>query len=88
MSDKKYLSVGSIVEFDDGKAFISIDNLTLRGFMDYVSEHGAKFLKGLTEDEIKEGQKSGDIPRIRIYMFEPNDKAPDFIKKNLALKVR
>ena len=90
--DRKYLSVGSIISMTSKKGedykMITLDNLALSDFVELLQEHGKRYLAGKTEDEIKAGQKEGTIPRIQVSMFEPGEKAPDLIFKNLAIKVR
>lgn len=87
MTERKYLTMGSIVEFS-GEKSITLDNTALREFVEFLMEHGEKYLQGLSNEEIRAGEKAKDIPRLRIYMFDPNEKAPEFVVKNLAVKVR
>ena len=88
---KKYLAIGSLVENEDrnGNAYeqISLDNTNLKEFVEYLTGFGKKYLAGKTDDEIKAAMKSKDIPRIYLSFYDPSDKAPDFIKKNVVLKL-
>ena len=84
---KKYLNIGSVLQFDEGSPFISLDNSMLKEFVEYLKEFGEKNLKGLTVDEIREKTKSKEIPRITINYYNPGEKAPSIIKKNLAIKL-
>ena len=88
---KKYLSVGSVLQFankdGDSKAFISLDNGSLKEFVDYLTQFGTKHLKGLSLEEIREKTKEGKIPRISLNYFDPSEKSPSFVKKNIALKL-
>jgi hypothetical protein len=85
---KRYLNLGSVLQFSsDGKEdtpFISLDNSVLKEFVEYLQEFGAKHLKGLTVEEIRANKK---LPRVRINYYNPNEKAPAFVKKNLAIKL-
>jgi hypothetical protein len=90
--EKKYLTIGSVTEFD-GKEQIQLDNGSLKEFLDYLRDHGKKYLEAKSLEEIRAGQKlksdvEGHIPRLRLYFFTPNDKAPKFIKANVAIKLR
>jgi len=81
----KYLSIGNVMNGEHGE-YYQLDNLKLKEFLDFLKAHGEKYLKGLSDDEIKDGQRAKEIPRLSIYRFDPNDGAPDFIIGNLAVK--
>jgi hypothetical protein len=91
MSDKKYLTVGSVLQFSsesgEGNAFISLDLVSLKEFVDFLNKFGETHLKGLSMEQIREGVKNKEIPRISLSYYDPNEKAPDFIKKNVVLKL-
>ena len=81
----KYLSVGNVLKGDKGD-YITLDNVKLKEFIKLLTDHGNKHLKGLTDQEIIDGQKAKEIPRLNIYQFEPNENAPDFIAFNQGMK--
>ena len=91
--NKKYISIGSIVQFqNDEVPKLSIDNCSLREFVNFLQKHGEKYLKGLSKDDILAAQKlpkddPNYIPRLMSYGFTPSGKAPSFIVSNLSLKV-
>lgn len=90
--DKKYLNIGAIVE-NEGKESIQLDNGSLKELVDFLKEHGKKYLMGKSLEEIRNGQKlkrddPNFIPRIRLYFFDPHEKAPAFIKQNVSIKVK
>jgi len=84
-----YLAIGAVVQFDgeDANPFISLDASNLKDFVEYLQTYGAKYLKGLSTDEIRAGVKDKTIPRINLNYYSPSEKAPDFIKKNVVLKL-
>jgi hypothetical protein len=93
MSDKsKYLNVGAVCEFE-GKEKLQLDNSSLNELVQFLREHGKKYLMDKSIEEIRNGQKQKKdhpdyIPRINLYYFEPNEKAPSFVVWNVAVKVR
>lgn len=91
MTKKRYLQVGSVVEFNDKDGnpnpTVSLEAENLKEFVDYITNFGAKYLKGLTTDEIRAGVKDKTIPRIYLNYYDPHEQAPDFIKHNLVLKL-
>jgi hypothetical protein len=93
MSDKaKYLNIGAVVEFE-GKEKLQLDNGSLAELVGFLKEHGKKYLTDKSLEEIRAGQKCKKddpnyIPRINLYYFEPNEKAPSFVRWNVAVKVR
>lgn len=94
MADKKnkYLNIGSVVRYEDNES-IQLDNGPLIELVNYLKAHGKQYLEGLSLEEIRERQKlkkddARYIPRIRFYFFEPHEKAPNFIKKNVSIKLK
>jgi hypothetical protein len=88
----KYLNVGAIVTFED-KEKLQLDNSALAELVGFLKEHGKKYLEGKSIEEIRNGQKQKKdhpdyIPRINLYYFEPSEKAPSFVRWNVAVKVR
>lgn len=90
---EKYLNVGCIVEKGREQTFeiIQLSNESLKELVELITAHAKEHLGGLSVDGIRAGErlKWGDpnrIPRIEISMFDPSEKAPDFIKMNLAVK--
>ena len=91
MSETKYLSIGTVIKFEDGDRFIQIDNVNLKELVQLLKAHGEKYLENLGPKEIMAGQKlkkddPNRIPRLSISLFTPSEKAPSFIEKNLAIK--
>ena len=91
-STAKYLNVGAIVEFE-GKEKLQLDNGALAELVQFLKEHGKKYLTDKSLEEIRTGQKQKKdhpdyIPRINLYYFEPSEKAPSFVRWNVAVKVR
>ena len=94
----KYQNVGSILHSDEYDTdSIQLDNLALKAFIDMVMKHGEKYLKGLSEEDIKAGQnlKADDpnkIPRLKLYIFNKDEEFYSqypkmrFIKANIAFK--
>lgn len=87
----KYLPIGNVVDFGKGES-ITLDNVQLKNFLDALKKHGKKHLGDLSEEEIMAAQKikygeDGHLPRFQIYRFAPSEKAPEFIKGNLAIKL-
>jgi hypothetical protein len=80
----KYLNVGSILKGKDKKGeeyeYMVFDNFNLKQLVDFLSEFGNTHLKGKDVTDKK-------LPKIRVGMYKPNEKAPDFIVKNLAIKL-
>jgi len=93
MSDKsKYLNIGSVVDFE-GKEKLQLDNGALAELVEFLKAHGKKYLMDKSLEEIRNGQKQKKdhtdyIPRINLYYFEPSEKAPSFVRWNVAVKVR
>lgn len=87
----KYLNLGAVMEFNeegkDNYPFISLDSSELKDFVEYLTDFGTKYLKGLDKEQIRKATKAKDIPRINISLYRPSEKAPDFIKYNLAIKL-
>lgn len=84
----KYLNIGSLVrnKGKDGSEYESIvlDNVNLKAFVELLTAHGSKHLKDLEPSEVMKNKK---LPRIYVNLYNPNEKAPDFIVKNLAIKI-
>lgn len=93
MAEKgKYLNIGQIVTFE-GQEKMQLDNGALAELVSFLKEHGKKYLMEKSLEEIRAGQKlkkddPNYIPRLNLYFFEPNEKAPEFVVKNVAVKVR
>ena len=101
MSDnKRWLKVASELTLDGKNGTfrkITFDNLNLKDFIDAVKAHGAEYLKGLSEDDIKAGQKlkyddPNHIPRLEVMVFEKKDEdyekgCPDVITSDLVMKL-
>lgn len=93
----KYLNFGSMLHDDRYETdSLQLDNLQLKQLMDYIKAHGEKHLKGLSEEEIKAGERlkwddPNHIPRIKVYLFEKKEEdyakgCPKFIKAGIAVK--
>lgn len=95
MNQPKYLTFGSIVEVNTNSGTfqkIQIDNEKLDELLNLLDGHFQKKVSGLSVDEIRQAQKlkwddPNRLPRIEVSIFDPNEKAPDFIKGNLAIKI-
>lgn len=96
MSEKKYLNIGSMVEFQTGSGDviqkIQIDCEQLDALIGLLDNYFEKKVKGLSVDEIRAAQKlkwndPNQLKRVEIVGFDPSENAPDFIKKNLCIKV-
>jgi hypothetical protein len=80
----KFVNVGSICQAKgkDGNdyQYIQLNNFNLKAFIEYLSAFGAENLKGKDLTDKK-------LPKVRISMYSPNEKAPDFILNDLVLKI-
>lgn len=89
----KYRQVGQLTESRDGKLQVELDNTGLEMLFKLIKAHADKYgIKSLTVDEIRAAQKlkwddPNHLPRIKLFVFDPHEKAPDFIKGNISAKV-
>jgi len=84
-----YRQIGSVIQFDgeDETPKIQLDSSALKEFVAFLQEFGEKNLKGLSVEEIRAKTKSKELGRLNLYYFNPNEKAPKFIKKNVCIKI-
>lgn len=95
MSERKYLNIGSLVEFETKNGplqKLQIDNEKLDELIALLDGYFQKRVEGLSVDDIRAAQKlkwddPNQLKRVEIVLFDPNENAPDFIKKNLSIKI-
>jgi len=93
---KKYLNLGSMVEFQTNSGDviqkIQIDCEQLDALIGLLDNYWKNKVEGLSVDEIRAAQKlkwndPNQLKRIEIVGFDPSENAPSFIKKNLCIKI-
>ena len=89
----KYKQVAQLLESRDGKLQVELDNSSLEYLFKLIKAHAEKHgIKNMTVDDIRAAQKlkwddPNHLPRIKLFIFDPGDKAPDFIKGNISAKL-